>query len=210
MLKFAWLALLVVLSAGVADGNQERPFTVLKADAALLKELRSGGFVLYLRHGKTDPRQPDQVPIRLDDCGTQRPLTNEGRDEITAVGAALRRAGIPLGEVFSSPLCRAVESAKLACGKTVKIENNLMYTAHLTSAEKEPVLARTRELISAAVTETGKNRVLVAHAPNLADLVGYYPETEGTVVVFRPLGQGEFAYVASILPKEWPELLGVR
>lgn len=197
----------LVLSAGVA-GGQEEPFKVVKANAALVEELRSGGFVLYMRHGKTDPSQPDQVPIMLDDCGTQRPLTRAGREEITRVGEAIRRAAIPIGEVYSSPLCRAVESARLAYGPGVQVENNLMYTAHLTSAQKEPVLAKTRELLSRPLPEAGKNRVLVAHAPNVADLIGYFPETEGTVIVFRPLNEGRFDYVMSILPKEWPELLG--
>ncbi len=44
--------------------------------------------MLYMRHGKTDPRQPDLSPMDLDDCDTQRPLTDEGRREITAVGEA--------------------------------------------------------------------------------------------------------------------------
>jgi phosphohistidine phosphatase SixA len=207
--KLACCVLACLLSVTVA-GGEEQPFTTVKASPALLEKLRAGGFVLYMRHGKTDPRQPDQVPIRLDDCGTQRPLTQEGRAEIAAVGEALRRARIPIEEVFCSPLCRAVESAKIAYGPAVQVENNLMYTAHLTTAQKEPVLAKTRELLSRPLPVGGKNRVLVAHAPNIADLMGYFPEVEGTVIVFRPLANGQFSYVASILPNEWAELLEGR
>ena len=82
-----------------------------------------------------------------------------------------------------------------------------MYTAHMTSKQKAPMAAKTKELISTPVSELGLNRVLVAHAPNLADLMGYYPEIEGTLVVFRPLGEGKFEYVASILPSDWSWLL---
>lgn len=67
---------------------------------------------------------------------------------------------------------------------------------------------RTTLLFAAAarVGEAGRNRLLVAHGPNLMDLMGYFPK-EATLVVFRPKGQGRFGYVASILPASWPELL---
>lgn len=208
---FFWVTpfLLHAPIASEASDSQDAPeFEVIKATPALLEKLRSGGFVLYMRHGRTDPRQPDQVPMDLDDCSTQRPLTDQGRDEIAAVGEAVRRAGIPIAKVLASPLCRARESALLAYGPDFQVENLLMYTAHLTSEQKVPIVAKTRELISTPVAEPGRNRMLVAHAPNLADLMGYFPEVEGTVVVFRPLGDGAFEYLASILPEDWERLLG--
>ena len=195
------------IASDASDTTTAPEFVVVAATPALLEKLRSGGFVLYMRHGRTDPRQPDQVPIDLEDCATQRPLTDQGRAGITAVGAAVRAAGLPVGEVLASPLCRARESALLAYGPDFQVENLLMYTAHLTSEQKAPVVAKTRELISTPVSEPGFNRMLVAHAPNLADLMGYFPEVEGTVVVFRPLGNGEYEYLASILPGDWDGLL---
>jgi hypothetical protein len=64
----------------------------------------------------------------------------------------------------------------------------------------------TRRLVSTPVT-AGTNRVLVAHAPNMADLMGYFVKPEATVVVMRPLGDGQFEYLASIHPAMWPALL---
>ncbi|TWI64610.1 phosphohistidine phosphatase SixA [Desulfobotulus alkaliphilus] len=179
----------------------------IPANPALLEKIRSGGYVLYMRHGRTDPHQPDQVPIDLEDCATQRPLIDQGRAEIIMVGKALRRAGIPISTVLVSPLCRAVESALLAFGPDFQVENKLMYTAHLTSRQKLPIIARTLELIATPVSEPEQNRMLVAHAPNLADIMGYFPEREGTVIVFRPLGNGKYEYIASILPEDWDGLL---
>lgn len=196
------------IASGTSGATDTPEFVVVSATPALLDELRSGGFVLYMRHGRTDPRQPDQVPMDLDDCATQRPLTDQGRAEIAAVGEAVRTAGIPIARILVSPLCRARESALLAYGPDFQVENLLMYTAHLTSEQKVPIVAKTRELISTPVAEPGRNRMLVAHAPNLADLMGYFPEVEGTVIVFRPLGDGKFEYLASILPEDWDGLLG--
>lgn len=208
MLKcfFILLSFLLLVTAPI-HAAEDQDFEVIKSSPDLLDDLRSGGFVLYMRHGRTNPGQPDQVPIDLEDCDTQRPLTNQGRDEIVLVGEAVRSAGIPYSEVLTSPLCRAKESTQLAFGPDFQIENLLMYTAHLTSEQKAPVVAKTRELISSPVTEQGQNRILVAHAPNLADLMGYFPEVEGTVIVFKPLGEGQFEYIASILPEDWDGLL---
>jgi phosphohistidine phosphatase SixA len=180
-------------------------FQEIKATPALLPLLRKGGYVLYMRHGNTNNDIPDQPKLDLADCSTQRPLNAEGRAVAKQVGQAIQRARIPVGEVHASPLCRARETARIAFGSRAKTDPLLMYTAHLTAAQKQPVLAHTRSLLSAPVA-AGTNRVLVAHAPNMADLMGYFVKPEGTVVVIQPQGGGRFTYVASIPPDLWPHL----
>ena len=174
------------------------------ATKALIQSLRAGGYVLYMRHGNTNNDQPDQPDLKLDDCSTQRPLNDEGRAVVTRVGKAIARAHIPIGDVWSSPLCRAKESAGLAFGDKARVDQRLMYTAHLTSDQKKPILAQTRMLLSEPV-QAGTNRVIVAHAPNLADLMGYFVKPEGTVVVLKPLGEQQFRYIASIHPQHWDQ-----
>jgi phosphohistidine phosphatase SixA len=173
---------------------------------AVLARLRAGGLVLYLRHGLTDNRIPDRQPaVDLADCGTQRPLTAEGRQQFVTLGAALRRLGVPVGAVHSSPMCRALESARAAFGEAVQVERDLMASSNQTAAQKRPILARTRALLSAPVP-AGTNRVVVAHAPNLADLMGYFP-AEATLVVFEPRGDVGFNYLASVPVAQWRGLV---
>ena len=69
------------------------------------------------------------------------------------------------------------------------------------------ILENTRRLLSLPVP-AGTNRVVLADAPNLADLMGYFVKPEGTVVVFSQNGPDGYAYVASIPPTLWDELLG--
>lgn len=176
---------------------------------AQFRALGGGGYVLYMRHGNTDNSRPDALRVDLADCATQRPLNAEGRKVAAQVGTYLRQSGIPVHEVLHSPLCRARESAELAfghLGDKVRADAQLMYPGNLTSEEKKPIVARTRELLSAPVP-AGTNRVLVAHAPNLADVMGYYVKPEATVVVIRPMGGGRFDYIGSIQPAQWPRLL---
>ena len=207
------LAVLVVAAAPPAvaqTAGQAPAFSEKLPFAGLLSQLRSGGFVLYMRHGNTDNSRPDAAPrVDLNDCSTQRPLSEDGRKVAAQVGRFVRAAKIPIAEVIHSPMCRARDSAKLAfgyMGERLRVEPNLMYSGNMTSDEKKPVIAMTRQLVSTPVAP-GTNRMLVAHAPNMADLMGYFVKPEGTVVVIRPLGEGRFEYIASIHPGMWPDLL---
>jgi phosphohistidine phosphatase SixA len=181
-------------------------FPEVLATADLLDQVRGGGYVLYLRHGRTDNTKPDRFPaVDLNDCTTQRPLTEDGIEMATRLGGEIRKARIPIGEIRISPLCRVKDTVAQAFpDQPHTIDNDLMYTANLTDAEKAPIIANTRRLLSAPVPE-GTNRLLIAHAPNLMDLIGYFPK-EGTLVVFRPKGEGGFDYLGSIPPTLWPSL----
>lgn len=195
--------------ASVRAQNAETNFAEKMATPELLTEVRKGGYVLYMRHGATDNSRADRAPtVDLNDCTTQRVLNDEGRKQSVTIGQTIARAKIPVGEVYFSPMCRARESAELAFpamkGK-MQAEPSLAYTANLTAEEKKPVLAATRKLVSTPVA--AGNRVLVAHAPNMADLMGYFVKPEGTVVVLRPLGQDQFEYLGSIPPSLWASLI---
>lgn len=177
------------------------------ATAKTLAQLRQGGYVLYLRHGPTDNSKPDRLPaVDLSDCSTQRPLTDEGRAQAALVGRAIRAARIPIKSIHISPLCRVKDTAAAAFpGRKVQVDMSLMYTGNLTEAQKAPIVANTRRLLSEPVA-LGSNRLVIAHAPNVMDVMGYFPK-ETTLVLFRPRGQAGFDYVASIPPESWAELL---
>ncbi len=193
-------------SAPVATTAEAKKFVEVLATIDTLKQIKAGGYTLYLRHGPTDNTRPDRYPqVDLNDCNTQRPLTEEGRQLVAKVGQAMAQARIPIAEIRISPMCRVKDSAAAAFPKqTALLDPNLMYTANLTKDQKAPILANTRQWLSAP-PETGSNRLLIAHGPNLMDLIGYFPK-EATLVVFRPAGEAGFEYVASFPPTRWAEL----
>ena len=194
-----------------ADVAAPPAFVEVLATKDLLASVRKGGYVLYIRHGITDNTRPDRVPsVDLNDCATQRMLSDEGRALMSRVGKSIRAAKIPVGELQVSPMCRTKESATLAFGDRFNEKSNLneslMYSANMTTDEKRPRLEALKKIIGAPVP-AGSNRVLLAHAPNLADLIGFFVKPEGTVVVMRPTANGGYEYVASIHPTMWPALL---
>src|SRR5205809_6571586 len=80
--------------------------------AALLQALRRGGYVIYFRHTSTDFSANDDNMTHYADCSHQRNLTEQGRAEARAIGAAIRSLDVPIGTVLASPFCRTLETAR--------------------------------------------------------------------------------------------------
>lgn len=177
-------------------------FTERPATPELLRQVRAGGYVLYLRHGLTESNRSDPWPLGdPNDCGRQRQLSAAGKAQMVRIGLALRERRIPVGEVLASPLCRTRESAAaVAPHQRVVVEPRLAYVGNMTSAEKEPNVRRTRELLMQAVP-AGSNRLIVGHGPNLMDLIGYFPP-EGTLVIFQPSSTRP-RYLGSMAADAW-------
>ena len=99
------LALLPWLGAHAAD------------DDALAAALREGRCAILLRHGQTVPGIGDPPGFRLDTCGTQRNLNDDGRAQARRIGAWFASQKLRPRAVRSSAWCRCKETAELAFGK---------------------------------------------------------------------------------------------
>jgi phosphohistidine phosphatase SixA len=173
--------------------------------AAELAEARAGGLVLYVRHGLTDNSRADSAGlIDYADCSMQRSLSPDGRRQAEQLGQAIRRAGWPVRRVISSPLCRALDTARLAFRGPIESDPLLAYTAHLSAAQRKATVARTRDWLSQPVPN-GELRVVVAHGPNLSDLSDYFPSEAATVLI-RPLGGGRLEYLGTVRIEQWDAL----
>lgn len=141
--------------------------------------LRDGGHVIFLRHAATDSAIPAGGDDPDADCGSQRNLTDAGREDATALGAALRALEVPIGEVVASPLCRTEETARLAFG-TVRTDARLL-----------PTGPRPQEALADLLTVPDRgNRVLVGHASTMADLLDVHlDEGEAAVLAVDSAGR---------------------
>lgn len=208
MLKLPTLLTTLLLACTLVQAQSVPAFEEKEATREQLDKLQQGGFVLYMRHGKTDNSRPDKVgeELNLNDCNTQRLLNDDGRKMAADVGKALRAAKVPIGDFYVSPMCRTRESAQLAMpDKKPTVIDHLYSATNLPQEQKKPINAVTRRLLSEPVAQ-GSNRFILAHAPNLADVMGYFPKAEGSVIIFIPKGD-QFEYVATIRPDMWPKLL---
>lgn len=158
------------------------------ANDALWKLLKAGGHVVLMRHAVTTPGVGDPPGMRLDECATQRNLTEDGRRHARQIGEAFRARAIPVDRVLSSPWCRCIETAKLAFGGEPMIEASL---GNLFGRPENS--AHQLRAMSALVGERrrGGNLVLVSHGSTISALTGVSPDT-GEMVVVTPEGDGRF------------------
>src|SRR5215210_2494138 len=73
-----------------------------EGDRQIIEALQRGGYLIYFRHGATDPSQTDSDPNNLANCATQRNLTDHGRAQARAIGEALKALDIPVNQVLTS------------------------------------------------------------------------------------------------------------
>ena len=170
--------------------------------ADLAAALRSGGYVLYLRHTSTDFGQNDEAMTSFENCATQRNLTDTGRAEARAIAAALRDLKIPIGDVQASPFCRTLETGRLVFGKATTSSAVRGGPARPDNADR---YADLRKLLSTPVA--GKtNLAISSHGNPFFGVAGPPYLAEGEMAVVEPQGNGRFRVVARVTKTGWTSL----
>jgi phosphohistidine phosphatase SixA len=209
------MVFIVVVMIGCAGITYQQPLTTqevsqkrqMEMDAKnrqIIDDLRQGGYVIFLRHAKTDWTQKDIEPFDFTHCSGQRNLSEEGRAQAVKIGEAYRSLGIPVAEVISSPFCRCKDTAKLAFG-LYELEENLQHVPYKEDREgrnKMKQLYDSLDEMLARVPPPGQNIVLVGHSPNLIRRVDIRHLPEGNTVVFRPDGKDSSELIGMIFPKD--------
>jgi phosphohistidine phosphatase SixA len=155
-------------------------------EAAAWAALRAGGHVALIRHASTEPGLGDPKGYRLDDCSTQRNLSAQGREEARRLGERLRREGVTVEKVYTSPWCRCRDTAVEAFGRAEDWE---ALSSFFDDASREPGLTeRVRQRIGGySARRPAGTVVMVTHHVNIAALTQLAVGT-GEVVVVRPDG----------------------
>jgi phosphohistidine phosphatase SixA len=178
---------------------------------SLVSSLKAGGHVIVIRHVATDDSQKDIYPFKFDDMTSQRQLSEAGREVARQSGAAFKRIGVPIGEVYTSRLNRAVETGKLLAGRDVSPVDELTDSgAGGASAMANPdgrnaKLGRAlRDLVNTN-PKPGLNNLVITHKTNIADAFGkdFGDVREGEALVFKPSASGPAVLVTRVQAGEW-------
>src|SRR5262245_61007970 len=169
------------------------------ADDALWARLRGGGQVVIMRHTVTTPGVGDPPGFRLDDCATQRNLTETGRETARRIGAAFNARGIPIGRVLSRAWCRRLETARLAFGRAETWPP--LANLYGNRAGEADAVRAIREIASRR-PESG-NLVLVTHGSVVFPVTGITP-APGEFVVLTPSGGESFTIAGRLTPAALP------
>lgn len=182
----------------------------------LIASLKQGGFVLIFRHTATDDSQKDVYPFKFDDMSAQRQLSDKGRDMARQIGAAVKERAIPIGDVYTSRLNRAIEAGKLITGREVKPVDALTDSSNASaSGMANPTGANAkagqavRQLVDAPPS-AGTNTFLVTHKTNIADAFGNEAGDvqEGEAFVYKAGSSGSATFAGRIKLADWTAKTG--
>ncbi len=156
-------ALLTALLGQSAMANEEAIWDKLQGT-------NPKGYVLLLRH-TIAPGVGDPENFKLNDCSTQRNLSQLGREDAKAVGDWLKRRDIKISRVESSRWCRAKETAQLLGIGRVRLNANLDSLFESQDPAKSIQTVRVKKQIVDWRNKSGL-LVLVGHFVNIGAVTG--------------------------------------
>ena len=169
-LKITLLSLFVI-STPVESSNL--------SEKQLINMARDKGVVFLLRHALA-PGMGDPKNFNVNDCKTQRLLSEAGRVQASMIGNNFRRNGFKYALVKSSQWCRCKETAELLKLGPVE-EMDFLNSFFETPEDEKGQTALLREWL---FKQTATSRlVLVTHQVNITALTGVVPSSGELVVI---------------------------
>ena len=183
LIKFFFIIFITFPSTIKADLNQE-----------LSLELKKGGKLIFIRHAYA-PGGGDPENFDINNCDTQRNLSDEGRDQAKEIGNFFMKNDIPIFKVFSSEWCRCKETAELAFTnfETKNFLNSFFSTKFAKNRDKQML-----DLKKYVENFKGnENLIFVTHYVVISQVLDYAPSS-GEIVIsdknFNKIGNVEINF----------------
>ncbi|RYX90079.1 MAG: histidine phosphatase family protein [Comamonadaceae bacterium] len=133
--------------------------------------VKAGGCVVMLRHAQTEPGVGDPPGFRLDQCATQRNLSDAGRAQSRRIGLWFSSRGLVPAAVRSSEWCRCKDTAELAFGRFEVLP--ALSSTFAGQGDERQSTPQLRAL--AGKVAAGRFEVWVTHQVNITALTGDVP-----------------------------------
>ena len=140
----------------------------VNANKNIIKNLKEGGNIIFIRHALA-PGSGDPENFDLNDCNTQRNLSNQGIKQSERLGLFFLKNQIPIDVVLSSEWCRCKDTAKYA------FENNKTFSAlnsffsRKFQKNKNTQMSDLREYLKS--WRSDKNLILVTHYVTILEII---------------------------------------
>lgn len=145
-----------------------------------LRQAEDTHYYVLMRHAIA-PGTGDPDNFQLDDCSTQRNLSEEGREQARRTGEAFREQQVRVRQVLSSEWCRCLETAELL--DLGSVERLPALNSFFQDRAKRPERTRQlREFMVANRDDAGVS-VLVTHFVNIDAIAGSGVSSGGIVVM---------------------------
>ena len=144
-----------------------------------MNQLKDGGKLIFIRHAYA-PGSGDPANFNLNDCSTQRNLSDEGRNQAKLIGEFFIKNKIEIDKVLSSEWCRCKETAKIAFRNfSTNSFLNSFYSLKYAENKDKQVRALNNYIKN---FESKKNLILVTHYVLISEVLNYGPSS-GEIVV---------------------------
>ena len=153
----------------------------VKADSkkTLIDKLQKGGKLIFIRHAYA-PGGGDPDNFDINDCSTQRNLSDSGRVQSQKIGNFFLENKISIGNVFSSEWCRCKETAFIAFQKyETKNFLNSFFTAKFAKNRKKQIIDFDKFI---STWDKDQNLIFVTHYVVISEILNYAPSS-GEIVI---------------------------
>ena len=153
----------------------------VKADSkqTLINELQKGGKLIFIRHAYA-PGGGDPDNFNINDCATQRNLSDGGRVQSQKIGNFFEENKIPIGIVYSSEWCRCKETASIAfTNYETKNFLNSFFSAKFANNRKKQIIDFDKFI---STWDKDQNLVFVTHYVVISEILDYAPAS-GEIIV---------------------------
>ena len=167
-IKFLLLIFITINSSVKADLNQN-----------MIYELRQGGKLIFIRHAYA-PGGGDPINFDINNCDTQRNLSDSGRNQANEIGFFFKNNNILIDKVYSSEWCRCKETAKIAFNKfETKNFLNSFFSSKFAH-NKDTQMKKLKNFIN---NWDGKNNIIfVTHYVVISEILNYAPSS-GEIII---------------------------
>ena len=168
----------------------------IKADTEtqVLKNLKNGGNLIFIRHAYA-PGGGDPDNFDLNDCSTQRNLSETGREQAKKIGKFFNENQIPIDKVISSEWCRCKETAQIAFKRFETKDFLNSFFSEKFSKNRTKQIEDLNKYIDR--WDRSKNLVFVTHYVVINEVLNYAPSS-GEIVIsdikFKKKGNIEIKY----------------
>ena len=195
-----WVTLVFIL-LGPIDSS-------FATEQSLLESLREGGMTLILQTTEAQTGDYSRV-LWPPKCLPQTRLTQTGWREALQIGVGLRKQGIHIEQILTSPACATRHFAYLIVGADkVRLDENLIEFCGNSTPITTEQSKRLRRLAAKTPPYTGSNLAIVTHACNLNMLVqSNWPSCSratnpGDAIVVRGNDRNRLEFIACLPKKE--------
>ena len=168
----------------------------IKADTEtqVLKNLKNGGNLIFIRHAYA-PGGGDPDNFDLNDCSTQRNLSETGREQAKKIGKFFHENQIPIDKVMSSEWCRCKDTAQIAFKRFETKDFLNSFFSEKFSKNRTKQIEDLNKYIDR--WDSSKNLVFVTHYVVINEVLDYAPSS-GEIVIsdikFKKKGNIEIKY----------------